>query len=152
MTKELDLRIHLTVRYAGVFRSVPNHNSSISAHGSNNIGVLGLVSSFVHFSLMVDLLHNVEFDLHDRRLLSRTTSEAANLFTILIVVCGVRSYWFRELYVGNLKIVLGLAGGMGTDEEAMSCVVFVGHTMLVNDAQIVMGLENPRLLVGQPLR
>lgn len=34
--------------------------------------------------------------------------------------------------MSNLKIVLGFAGGMGTDEESMSFVVFVGYTALVN--------------------
>ena len=134
MSKKLDLRIDMTRRHAGMFRSVPDHDSSISAHGSDDIGVLRLISSFVHLSLMVHLLHNVKFNFHDRRLLGRTTSVAANLFTVLIIVCGVRSYRFGELYMSNLQIVLSLAGGMSADEEAMSCVVFVRDTTLVKDA------------------
>lgn len=34
--------------------------------------------------------------------------------------------------MGNLKIILGFAGGMGTDEESMSFVVFVRYTGPVN--------------------
>lgn len=58
----------------------------------------------------------------------------AKLFAFVVIVCAVefisaRCYgWvcaFGYLDLGNLKVVLGLAGGVGAKEEAVSCVRFV---------------------------
>lgn len=150
MSKKLYLGVYLTRRHTGVFSPIPNHDSPVGAHSSDYIWVLWLISSPIYFPLVVDLLHNVEFDLHNWRLFGTTPSVAANLFKILIIVCCVGCHRFGELYMSDLKIVLGLAGSMSTDEEPMSCVVFIRHTALVNHVEAGM-LGDLRLLIRQPL-
>lgn len=59
--------------------------------------------------------------------------------------------------MGDLKIVLGFAGGMGTNEESVSFVVFVRYTARVNALEDQKGgavakLGTLRLLIWQPLR
>ena len=125
MAVKLHLWVHNARGHTRMLRSIPNHHAPIGAHGSNNVGVLWLVSSFVHFSLMIDLLHNVEFHLHDRRFLRSSTSVASNFLAFFIVVCGVRCNWFWQLYMSDLKVVGSLIRGMGSDQESMGGEVFI---------------------------
>lgn len=69
---------------------------------------------------MVNLLHNVELDLHLR--LFRAPTVAANFTLIFIVILRVRDVGVWKLHMSNLKVVLGVAGSMGTDEKAMGGV------------------------------
>lgn len=111
--------------HAGVFHPIPDHDPPVGAHGSDNVWVLRLISSLVYLPLMIDLLHNIKLNLHDRGLLGRSISVAANLFALFVIVCGIGSTGFWKLHMGNLKVVLSFAGGMGSNEESMSFVFFV---------------------------
>lgn len=130
--KKLYLGIYMARWHAGMFRPIPDHDPPVGAHGSDNVWILWLISSLVHLSLMVDLLHNIKLDLHDSCLLGRSTSVAANLFAFFVIVRGIRSYRFWKLHMGNLKVVLGFAGGMSANEKPMSFMVFVRYTAPVN--------------------
>ena len=46
-----------------MLRPVKDHDPSICTHRGNDIGILRLVSRFVHFTLVVDFLYDGEFDL-----------------------------------------------------------------------------------------
>ena len=118
--------------HAGMFCPIPDHDPPIGAHGSENIWVLWLVSCLVSLPLKIDLLNDVKLDLHDRCFLGGPASEAANLFALFVIVCGIRSYRFWKLHMGNLKIVLGFTGSVGANEESMSFVVFVRYAAPVN--------------------
>lgn len=56
---KLRLRLNRTLWDAAVLGSVENEDPSTWCHSSNDIGVLWLVSSFVDFSGVVDLLLDV---------------------------------------------------------------------------------------------
>lgn len=132
VSEKLYLRIYMARWYAGVFRPVPDHDPPVGAHSSNNIWILWLISSLVHLPLMVDLLHNIKLDLHDKCLLRRSTSVTANLFALFVIVGGIGSYRFWKLHMSNLKVVLGFAGGMSANEKSMGFVIFVWYTTPVN--------------------
>ena len=69
MAEKLYLGIDESSRLTWVFRSVKDHDPSVCAHGGSNIGILRLISSFVHLPFVVDSLNNIEFDFHNGRLL-----------------------------------------------------------------------------------
>lgn len=132
VSKKFYLGVYLACRDAWMFSPIPDHNSPICAHCSDYIRVLWLIPSLVHFSFVIDLLHNVESDLHDRALLSPATSVAANLLTLFIVVCRISYQWFWKLYVCNLKIVLSLARCVSANQETMSGIVLIRYAALIS--------------------
>lgn len=54
---------------------------------------------------MIDLLDNVEFDLHIRQLLTRPPTVASYFLPIFVIICDVGIDWLRKLYMGDLKII-----------------------------------------------
>lgn len=132
VSKKFYLGIYLSCRNARMFSPIPDHNSPICAHCSDYIRVLWLVPSLIHLPFVVDLLHYVESDLHDRTLLSRATSVAANLLALFIIVRQISYQRFWKLYVGNLKIVLGLARCVGPNEKTMSGMVLIRYAALIS--------------------
>lgn len=68
VAKELHLRVDMARGYAGMLRPIPDHDSTIRAHGRDDVRVLRLVSCFIDFAFMIYLLHNVEFDFNGRLL------------------------------------------------------------------------------------
>lgn len=90
--------------------AIPNHNSAIRAHGGNDVGVLWLIPRLVDFTLVVNLLDNVELDLH--RWLLGATSISTNLTLVLIVVFGIWGVGIGELHLGDLKVVLRITSSM----------------------------------------
>lgn len=89
MTQELHLGIHISSRLARVLRAIPDHHPAVRAHGRDDIRVLWLVSCLVHLSLVINLLGNVELDLH--LWLLRASTITSNLTPFLIIVLGVGS-------------------------------------------------------------
>ena len=81
-----------------MFRPIPNHDSPIRTHRGDYVGVLRLVSCFVHLAFMVDFLNNVEFDLHLLIFLRGTPAISANLFSILVIVRSIRSDGLGQLH------------------------------------------------------
>ena len=150
--KKLYLGVYMARWHAGMFCPIPDHDPPIGAHGSDNVWVLWLVSSLVYLPLMIDLLNDVKLDLHNRCFLGGPASEAANLFALFVIVCGIRSYRFWKLHMGNLKIVLGFTRSVGANEESMSFVVFVRYAAPVNAlVEDWEGIRHLRLLIWQPL-
>lgn len=150
VSKKFYLGVYLACRNARMFSPIPDHNSPICAHCSDYVRVLRLVSRLIHLPFVVDLLHYIESDLHKRTLLSSATSVAADLLTLFIIVCHISYQWLWKLYVGNLKIVLGLARCVGADEETMSGIVLIGYAALISYEKHG-GQRDLRLLIGQPL-
>lgn len=132
VSKKFYLGVYLACRDTWMFSPIPDHNSPICAHCSDYIRVLWLIPSLVHFSFVIDPLNNVESDLHDRTLLSPTTSVAANLLTLFIVVCRISNQWFWKLYVCNLQIVLSLARCVSANQETMSGIVLIRYAALIS--------------------
>ena len=60
---QFHLGIHLTSWDTRMLCSVKHHNSSICTHRRDHVRILWLVSGLVDFSLVIDLLDDVEFDL-----------------------------------------------------------------------------------------
>jgi hypothetical protein len=86
-----------------------------------------LIASLVDFSLVINLLNNVELDFHGRLL--RATSIATNLALVFIIIIRVGGIGIRELNMGNLKVVLSITGSVSADEQAMSGIGLVGNTI-----------------------
>lgn len=114
VAEKLHLRVHCPRWQTWVFRAIPDHHPSIRAHGSNDVWVLRLIPCLVDFTLVVDLLHNVELDLH--RGLLGATPISANLASFLVVIIGVGSGGVWKLHMGDLQIVLRIARGMRTNQ------------------------------------
>lgn len=57
---------------------------------------------------------------------------SAEFLALVVIVCSVKFLGaggrvgaFGDLDLGDLEVVLGLAGGVGAEEEAVGCVGFV---------------------------
>ena len=74
VTVQLDLRIHMPCRYAWVLGPIEDHDPAICTHSSYYVWILGLVSSFIYFARVVDLLYDIEFDVDIRGFLRRPSS------------------------------------------------------------------------------
>lgn len=109
-----------------MFRPIKNKHFPSDSLCSNQIRILGHISCPINFSRMVDLLNNLD------AWLSRD-GMSSELTTVIIVgipiefVC-VRSGVFGNLDGGDLEVVLGLARGVGTEEETVDCMGFVGRS------------------------
>ena len=135
MSDKLHLWSYMACRITWVFRSVPNHDSTVRAHCCYYIGILWLVSGFVDLALMVNLLYNVELHFHICPLLGCTTTMTTNFFSVFIVVGGIGSDRLRKLYVGNLEIVLGFAGSVSTNEKTVGGVILVWDPVIFSALQ-----------------
>jgi hypothetical protein len=82
-----------------------------------------LVAGLVDLALVVDLLNDVEFNFHLGLL--GTSTVAANLSLVLIVVIGIRGIGVRKLNMRNLKVILRFASGMCANEKTMGRVGLV---------------------------
>lgn len=125
MAKELHLWVDVACRHAGMFRPIPDHHSPICAHSRNDVGILRLIPGLVHFAFMVNLLNNIELDFH--LAFFRSSAIAANLASLFIIVLGIRCIVVRQLYMGNLQVVLSVTGSMGTDQKAMRGIRLIGN-------------------------
>lgn len=103
--------------------SIPNHNTTIGTHCCDDVRVLRLIPGLVDLTLVVNLLDNVELDLHLGLFGSATV--ATNLSFVLIIILWVRCIGVRKLDMGNLEVVLSIASGMGTNQKAMSGIGLV---------------------------
>ena len=86
MTDQFHLGVALSSRSAWVFRSIPDYDPTICAHGGNDVGILWLIARLINLPLVVNLLHNVEFDLHWGWLFRGTSSITADFFPLFIVI------------------------------------------------------------------
>ena len=129
VAEEFNLRIHLPSRQAGVLCPVPYHHSTICAHRGNDIGILRLIPRLIDFSLVVDLLDNLEFDFNWRGLFGRPTSVATNLLALLIVICRVGRNGSWKLHVRYLQVILRFAGCVCSQEKSMGRVWLFWNTV-----------------------
>lgn len=121
VANKLNLSVDLAKRgrLERVFRSVKDQNLAINAESSNDVGVLRLEASLVHFSGMLDLLDNVTLDGGDIARLSVAT----NLATVLVVVAGVRCHSLGDLDISNLDEVGALIRCVSAEQKAVHSVV-----------------------------
>lgn len=75
---------------------------------------------------MVDLLNNLDAWLSRDGMSSELTTVI--IVGIPIEFVRVRSGMFGNLDGGDLEVVLGLARGVGTEEETVDCMGFVGRS------------------------
>lgn len=112
-----------------MFRAVENEHLASDSLGRDQVGVLGHIPRPVHFPCMVDLLYDLNAGLG-------RDGVAAQLAPLVVVVCAVElirggaaiALW--DLNSSNLEVVLRLAGGVCSEEEAMGSVWFVGGSRL----------------------
>ncbi len=84
-----------------MLRAVKHQDAAIHTHGGDHIGVLGHVPCLVDFTVMVNLLNDVE--LYFRlRLLAGAISP--NLFSVVIVVRRIRLEVWNTKF-GNLEVI-----------------------------------------------
>ena len=98
---ELNLRVDLSLRLAGMLSTVKDENLSIDAHSRKDVGILGLVSGLVDLAGVIDLLRNVELDLGDLAGLAVAT----NLTPVLVEILGVGLGGLWDFYLGDLDVV-----------------------------------------------
>lgn len=112
---EMNLWVDIPIRNATMLRTVPDLYVSIRAHRRNQVRVLWLITRFVDFTRVVDLLDNVKFNLHGS-LLCSSTAISTNLAPLLVVILCGRTCFVWKLYVGDLEVVFGCAGCMCPDQ------------------------------------
>ena len=87
--------------YTRMLRPIPDHVSTIRTHRSDNVRVLRLVSCLIDLSLVIDLLDDIEFDLHGS-FLRRSATVAADFLTLLVIFGGVWSDRVGQLTMDDL--------------------------------------------------
>src|SRR5687767_7630356 len=102
-----------------MFCTVKNEKPSVNADCSNDIRILRLVTSFVHFAWMLDLVHNIALDGGNVTGLSVAT----DLSTILIIVLWVWCHMLRNLHICDLQEIRAVIRSMGTEQQAIDLVV-----------------------------
>lgn len=108
-----------------MFCPVENQHLSSNGLGRNQVWVLGHIPSPVDFPGMVDLLDNLDAG-------RRGDGVAPKLAALIIVVPPIELICatgdviaFGNLHGRYLQVILGLAGGVGAEEEPMGGVGFV---------------------------
>jgi len=116
-----DVRLRLTVafRLARMFRPVKDQNLPRCAFGGNQIGVLRHIPRLVDFSGVNNLLDDLN--------LGRRGDSVTTHFPPFLVPFKV-DIAFREVDCCDLKIILGLVGGVSTKQKPMDRVWFVCRT------------------------
>lgn len=114
MADELHLRVDLARWQTRVFRAIPDHDPAVGAHGSDNVWILWLIAGLVDFTLVINLLHNVELDFHGRLL--RAAAIPSDLPALFIVVLWIGSRWIGKLDMSNLQIILRIARSVCADQ------------------------------------
>lgn len=114
MADELHLRVDLARWQTRVFRAIPDHDPAVCAHGSDNVGILWLIPGLVDFTLVINLLHDVELDFHGRLL--RAAAIPSDFPALLIVVVRIGGRWIGELDMSNLQVILRIAGSVCADQ------------------------------------
>lgn len=84
-----------------MLRSIPYHYVRVCTHRGNDIGILRLVAGLVYLPLVVDLLDNVELDLH-WGLLRRSTSISSDFLPVFVIVRRIWDRWVWKLDMSNL--------------------------------------------------
>ena len=77
---------------------------------------------------MVDLLDDIEFNLHNWSLLRRSTTIPANLLSLLVIIGSIRGDRIRELHLSDLQIILYIAGCVCSNQESMRGIVLAGYS------------------------
>lgn len=104
-----------------MFRSVKYENFARDGLRSNEVRILGHVARSVHFAGMVDLLN----DLNPGLWWEGVATELAPFVVIVRTVKPVSRptvITLREMYGGDLEIVLCLAGRMCAEKQAVDSV------------------------------
>ena len=113
-----------TLRLARMLCAIKDVNLAGNSLRRDEVRILGHITRPVDLALVVDFLDNV-----DTRLWR--DGMATELAALVIVVrpvefiCGGAIITLREVYFGNLEVVLGLAGRVRAEQEAMDCVGLV---------------------------
>jgi hypothetical protein len=93
-----------------------------------------LVSGLVDLALVVDLLNDVELNFHLGLL--GTSTVAANLSLVFIIILRIGDIGVRKLNVRDLQVILRFTSGMCANQKTM------GRIGLVWDSKEVLGQIN----------
>lgn len=113
---ELDLRVDLPLRLAGVLRAIEDEDLSIDTHSGENVRVLRLVPRLVDLAGVVNLLSDVELDLGGIARLAI----AANLAPLIVVVFRIRLGRLGNFHLGDLEVVRLFLRRVGANEETVN--------------------------------
>ena len=86
-----------------VFSPIKDQNFAVNTHCRNNVRVLWLISSFIDFARVINLLHYIH--LNGWRVARRRVAIATNLASLVIVVSLIWCDIFRKFYVGDLEVI-----------------------------------------------
>lgn len=123
MAEELHLGVDSSGGQAGVFGAIPDHDTAIRAHRCDDIRVLWLIAGLVDLPFVINLLENVELDLHLGLL--RASAVTTDLSPVFIIIFRVGNIRVGELDIGNLKVVLRFTSSVCADQKTVSRVRLV---------------------------
>ena len=106
-----------------MLRPVKDENLAVDAERGDDVRILGLVASFVHFAGMLNLVNNVTLDGGN---VSRL-AVASNLPAILIIVVRIRRHGLGDLHIGNLEVVGAVVRGVRAQQQAVGAEVLAFH-------------------------
>lgn len=116
---ELSLEFDAAIAFGGVgvLGAVEDQNLAVDAQGGDDLGILGLVAGLVDLTGVVDLLHDLELEGLFR------IAVAADLAGLFVKRLEIRGGEIGHVDVGNLEVVLGLARGVGAQDDAVGAQV-----------------------------
>jgi hypothetical protein len=106
-----------------MLRPIKNEHLSRDSFCCEQIRVLRHISRTVDFSFVVEFLDDLDAGL-------RRDGVSTEFTTLFIVVVAVKFFVaFGDLDTCDLEVVLGLARGVGSKEEAVGCVGLVCRSL-----------------------
>lgn len=141
MTNKLHLWVDMACRLRRVLRPVEDHDLAVDTHRGNEVLILRHVTRFVDFSLVINLLNNLELWLE-----SPCRVVAANLPALCIVVVRISGRG-RQAELSNLKIVWGAIRCVSTHQQSMRLVAAVFGSTKYQQTRLVVCLISLYLLV-----
>lgn len=106
-----------------MLRPIKNEHLSRDSFCREQIRVLRHIPRTVDLSIVIEFLDDLDAGL-------RRDGVSTELTTLLVVVVAVKFFVaFGDLDICDLEIVLGLAGGVGSKEEAVGCVGLICRSL-----------------------
>ena len=132
VTMKLYLWIDLACWHAGMLCSIEDQYPPICAHSGNDVWILRLIASFVHFLRVINLLYNVEFDLPIGQLLACAPTITSYLFSIFVIIGSVGRHRLWKLHFGNLYVVgvIILGSRVRSQKQAVYLVVLIWGSVM----------------------
>ena len=134
-----------------MLRTIKHQHLTRHSLGRDQFRILRHVARSVDLSGMVNPLG----DLNARCRWDGVTSELTALIVVVTAVQFVGAWGvvtFGDRDSGDLEVILGLTGGVGSEEEAVDGIRLVGWAVWLREVEKSKVLDdNARLFVGKPL-